>query len=215
MKYQLVIFDLDGTILDTLEDLTDSINYALEQSHFPKHTIDEVRYFVGNGIRKLIERAVPTGTDIEKINQVHDCFTDYYKKHCADKTQPYDGIVSVLKELKLAGCKLAVVSNKADYGVQKLCNKYYEGIFDYAVGEREGIRKKPAPDSVNEVLLKLNIKKTSAIYVGDSDVDLETAGNAGMDCIAVEWGFRGKEFLIEHGAKILAMKPKEIIDIVL
>ena len=214
MKYQLVIFDLDGTILNTLEDLTDSVNYALRQCNFPEHTMAEVRQFVGNGIRKLIERAVPPESDEQTIVKVHEVFTEYYKMHCADKTRPYDGIVEVLQNLKEKGFLLAVVSNKADYGVQELCKQYYEGIFDYAVGERTGIKKKPAPDSVNEVLEKLNVNREHAIYVGDSDVDLATARNAGIDCIAVEWGFREKSFLLENGAGIIISEPKQIEEIV-
>lgn len=215
MKYQLVIFDMDGTILNTLEDLTDSVNHALEQLGLPTHTIEEVRNFVGNGIRKLIERAVPKGTDQQLMDKVHQAFTAYYKVHCADKTRPYEGILEMLKNLKAAGCKLAVVSNKADYGVQELCQQYFEGIFDYAVGEREGIQKKPAPDSVNEVLNRLQFERNQAVYVGDSDVDVATARNAGLDCIAVEWGFRTREFLIEQGAKTLIAEPKQIEEIVL
>lgn len=214
MKYQLVIFDLDGTILNTLEDLTDSVNFALRRCGFPEHSIENVRTFVGNGIRKLIERAVPKGTEEQMINKVHEEFTAYYKEHCADKTRPYDGIVEVLQNLKRMGVKLAVVSNKADYGVQELCRQYYDGIFDYAVGERVGIKKKPAPDSVNEVLAQLHIDRKNAVYVGDSDVDIETADNAQMDCIVVEWGFREKQFLIEKGAKVFASEPKQIEEIV-
>lgn len=214
MKYQLVIFDLDGTILNTLEDLTDSVNFALRICNLPEHTIDEVRQFVGNGIRKLIERAVPAGSDEQTINQVHEEFTKYYKVHCSDKTRPYDGIVETLKTLKQKGFLLAVVSNKADYGVQELCKQYYDGIFHYAVGERNGIKKKPAPDSVNEVLEKLQVDRSQAVYVGDSEVDIETAKNAKLDCIVVEWGFREKRFLIEKGAKIMVSKPKQIEEIV-
>ena len=213
MKYKLVIFDMDGTILNTLEDLADSINYALSQNGFPKRTIDEVRCFVGNGIRKLVERAVPCGTSESGMNQVHESFTAYYKVHCADKTRPYDGILALIRRLREAGCLTAVVSNKADYGVQELCRDYFPGLFDVAVGEREGIRKKPSPDAVLEVLSRLGIKQEEAVYVGDSDVDLATAENSGLDCIAVEWGFRGREFLAEHGAKVIVSSPEEILGI--
>lgn len=214
MKYQLVIFDLDGTILNTLEDLTDSVNFALRKCGLPEHSIENVRQFVGNGIRKLMERAVPSGSDVQMIDKVHETFTAYYKEHCADKTRPYDGILETLLHLKELGYKLAVVSNKADYGVQELCKQYYDGIFDYAVGEREGIKKKPAPDSVNEVLDKMHVSRNQAVYVGDSEVDIETASNAQMDCIVVEWGFRKKEFLIERGAKVMVSEPSQIEEIV-
>ena len=214
MKYMIAIFDLDGTILNTLEDLADSTNYALKTYGYPERTMDEVRQFVGNGIRKLMERAVPEGTPVEEIDRVHETFTAYYKVHCADKTRPYDGIMELLQNLKKDGCKLAVVSNKADYGVQELCKQYFDGVFDFAVGEREGIRKKPAPDSVNEVLKTLGCSRDRAVYIGDSDVDIQTAANAQMDHIIVEWGFRDVPFLIAKGAKVLVEKPEEILEIV-
>lgn len=214
MKYTIAIFDLDGTILNTLEDLADSTNYALKTCGYPERTMDEVRQFVGNGIRKLMERAVPEETPVEEIDRVHETFTAHYKVHCADKTRPYDGIMELLQNLKKDGCKLAVVSNKADYGVQELCKQYFDGIFDFAVGEREGIRKKPAPDSVNEVLKTLGCSRDRAVYIGDSDVDIQTAANAQMDHIIVEWGFRDVPFLIAKGAKVLVEKPEEILEIV-
>ena len=214
MKYMIAIFDLDGTILNTLEDLADSTNYALKTCGYPERTMDEVRQFVGSGIRKLMERAVPEGTPVEEIDRVHETFTAHYKVHCADKTRPYDGIMELLQNLKKDGCKLAVVSNKADYGVQELCKQYFDGIFDFAVGEREGIRKKPAPDSVNEVLKTLGCSRDRAVYIGDSDVDIQTAANAQMDHIIVEWGFRDVPFLIAKGAKVLVEKPEEILEIV-
>ena len=214
MKYMIAIFDLDGTILNTLEDLADSTNYALKTCGYPERTMDEVRQFVGNGTRKLMERAVPEGTPVEEIDRVHETFTAHYKVHCADKTRPYDGIMELLQNLKKDGCKLAVVSNKADYGVQELCKQYFDGIFDFAVGEREGIRKKPAPDSVNEVLKTLGCSRDRAVYIGDSDVDIQTAANAQMDHIIVEWGFRDVPFLIAKGAKVLVEKPEEILEIV-
>ena len=214
MKYMIAIFDLDGTILNTLEDLADSTNYALKTCGYPERTMDEVRQFVGNGIRKLMERAVPEGTPVEEIDQVHETFTAHYKVHCADKTRPYDGIMELLQNLKKDGCKLAVVSNKADYGVQELCKQYFDGVFDFAVGEREGIRKKPAPDSVNEVLKTLGCSRDRAVSIGDSDLDIQTAANAQMDHIIVEWGFRDVPFLIAKGAKVLVEKPEEILEIV-
>ena len=214
MKYMIAICDLDGTILNTLEDLADSTYYALKTCGYPERTMDEVRQFVGNGIRKLMERAVPEGTPVEEIDRVHETFTAHYKVHCADKTRPYDGIMELLQNLKKDGCKLAVVSNKADYGVQELCKQYFDGVFDFAVGEREGIRKKPAPDSVNEVLKTLGCSRDRAVYIGDSDVDIQTAANAQMDHIIVEWGFRDVPFLIAKGAKVLVEKPEEILEIV-
>ena len=175
MRYQLAIFDMDGTILNTLQDLTNSLNAALQLSGYPQHTLEEVRFFVGNGIRKLIERGVPAGTPVAQIDKVHQDFTEHYRVHCADTTQPYAGIPELLHQLRNAGCKTAVVSNKADYAVQELCKQYFDGMFDFAVGERKNILKKPAPDAVNEVLQQLQTDRLQAVYIGDSDVDVETA----------------------------------------
>lgn len=215
MRYKLAVFDMDGTILNTLEDLADSTNYALKANGLPERTIDEVRRFVGNGIRLLIERAVPTDTDKKLTDKVFDTFKEYYKTHCAVKTRPYDGIKDVLLELRKAGCLTAVVSNKADFAVQDLCKDYFDNLFDFAISEREGIKKKPAPDSVFEVLSKLNVEKDNAVYIGDSDVDFATSVNAGMDVIMVGWGFRDEEFLREKGAKRIIKQPSEILDIIL
>ncbi|MDE7223324.1 MAG: HAD-IA family hydrolase [Acetatifactor sp.] len=215
MKYKLAIFDLDGTILDTLEDLADSVNYALGECGYPLRTIEEVRHFVGNGIRNLIERAVPAGLTEEEINGVHQVFSAYYQEHCADKTRPYEGIVPLLERLRSAGCLTAVVSNKADVAVQPLCQRYYDGLFDYAVGEREGIRRKPAPDAVQEVLRRLEIEAHEAIYIGDSEVDIRTAENAGLDSIIVTWGFRDRAYLESQGGRQFADQPEEVDAIIL
>lgn len=215
MAYKLAIFDLDGTILDTLEDLADAVNYALGEHGYPGRTIEEVRRFVGNGIRKLIERAVPAGLEKEEIDKVHETFSAYYQQHCADKTRPYEGILPLLKRLRAAGCLTAVVSNKADAAVQPLCRRYYDGLFDYAVGERAGIRRKPDPDSVQEVLRRLQVKAEDAVYIGDSEVDIRTAENAGLDSIIVTWGFRDRTYLESQGGRRFVDRPEEIEDIVL
>lgn len=212
MKYKLAIFDLDGTILDTLEDLADAVNYALGEYGYPLRTIEEVRRFVGNGIRKLIERAVPAGLTQEEISGVHQTFAAYYQEHCADKTRPYEGILSLLERLRAAGCLTAVVSNKADVAVQPLCQHYYEGLFDYAVGERAGIRRKPAPDAVQEVLRRLQVDARDAVYIGDSEVDIQTAANAGLDSIIVTWGFRDRAYLESQGGRQFVDRPEEIDD---
>lgn len=209
-EYQLAIFDLDGTILDTLEDLADSTNYALRMNKLPPRTQDEIRSFVGNGIRKLIERAVPENTSLEVTNGVYECFKEYYEIHCKDKTRPYDGIVSVLMELRKRGVALAVLSNKADFAVQILCEEFFPGLFDVAAGAKEGIHKKPSPDGIYEILKKLLIDAKQAVYIGDSDVDIQTGKNAGMDVISVTWGFREESFLRENGAKNVLTKPEEL-----
>lgn len=207
MRYKLIIFDLDGTILNTLEDLTDSTNYALEKNGFPRRTIQEVKSFVGNGIGKLIERAVPSGTGQETISKVLEDFTKYYKEHCADKTRPYEGIPQLILELRKQGILTAVVSNKADFAVQELCEQYFSGLFDFVVGERMGIRRKPYPDSVEEVLVRLKVKKEDALYVGDSEVDIQTAKNAGLSQVSVEWGFRERDYLLKQGAEQIVQTP--------
>ena len=193
MRYQLAIFDMDGTILNTLQDLTNSLNAALQLSGYPQHTLEEVA----------------------QIDKVHQDFTEHYRVHCADTTQPYAGIPELLQQLRNAGCKTAVVSNKADYAVQELCKQYFDGMFDFAVGERKNILKKPAPDAVNEVLQQLQTDRSQAVYIGDSDVDVETAKNAKMDGIFVDWGFRSRDFLLEHGAKTIVSQPEELAEQIL
>jgi len=210
MKYRLAIFDLDGTILNTLDDLADAVNYALVQNELPARTIEEIRHFVGNGIRLLIERAMSPISDKATVDKVHKDFTAYYKEHCADKTAPYEGILELIEQIRHAGMKTAVVSNKADYGVQTLMKDYFPGLFDMAVGERAGIAKKPSPDSVYEVLEKLGVDRSEAVYIGDSEVDLETAQNACLDVIMVGWGFRDKEFLYKCGAKTICDNTDEV-----
>lgn len=215
MKKKLVIFDMDGTILDTLDDLTDSVNYALSYCGYPKHTRDEVRSFVGNGILKLVERSLPSDAGEDDIDKVFHAFKDYYKVHCHDKTRPYPGIINVMETLKEKGFLTAVVSNKADFAVQELCLRYFLDLVDCAVGERKGTNKKPAPDSVISVMKTLNVSPQESVYIGDSDVDIETAENAGIDCIAVTWGFREYEYLKQCGAGVFAHKTDDILDMLL
>ncbi len=210
MKHKLAIFDMDGTILDTLEDLKNSMNYTLEQFNCPKRALDEVRLFVGNGIRNLIIRAAPPATDENTIDKMFAVFNEHYAVHCNDNTRPYDGIADLLKQLRINGIKTAVVSNKADYAVQTLVEKFFSGLFDYAVGEKAGVRKKPCPDSVNEVLKTLNIDRKDAVYIGDSEVDIATAENAKMDCISVDWGFRDRDVLIKNGATVIVSKTDRL-----
>lgn len=215
MGYQLAIFDLDGTLLDTLEDLTDSVNYVLWKSGHPERTMEEVRSFVGDGIHKLIERSLPEGTAPFIVEECFKEFTTYYKVHCADKTKPYDGIPELLETLRAAGVRTAVVSNKADYAAKELCTKHFPGMFDEVVGERLGIRRKPSPDSVNEVIRLLGAEKAETVYIGDSDVDIQTALNAEIDGIFVSWGFKGEAFLKEAGATKIVAKAQELLGLLL
>lgn len=200
----MAVFDLDGTLLNTLEDLADAVNYSLAQFGMPQRTIEEVRNYVGNGIRLLIERSVPNGTDLPVIDNVFECFKKYYQEHCNDNTKAYDGIIDMLKELKQSGIKLAVLSNKAQNAVTKLCDIYFDNLLDITFGAREGIAKKPAPDALLECAAIADIALEDIAYIGDSDVDVLTARNVGVDCIAVSWGFRDKGVLIKAGADKIA-----------
>lgn len=207
-----VIFDLDGTLLNTLDDLADSTNYALSKFGYPTRTIDEVRQFVGNGVAKLIERAIPEGKNNPNFEKCLAIFKENYAQNMYNKTAPYNGIIEMLSNLKSRGIKIAVVSNKFDLAVKELCKKYFEGFIDFAAGENEaqGIRKKPAPDTVISVLNEFNFASEDAVYVGDSDVDIMTAKNSKMPCISVTWGFRDEKFLLKNGATILINAPSEI-----
>ena len=209
-----IIFDLDGTLLYTLEDLADAMNYTLREFEMPERTVDEVRRFVGNGIKKLIKRAVVPGTSEEVIDKMFDCFKAYYDVHCMDKTRVYDGIMEELDVLYKKGYKLGIVSNKVDSAVKDLNEQFFSEYITTAIGEKKGVRRKPAPDTVNTALAELGITAKDAIYVGDSDVDVETAANSGLPCISVLWGFRDKGFLIEHGAVFFAEKPSDLTEII-
>ena len=206
-----IIFDMDGTVLNTLEDLTGSVNYVLKQFGFPERTQEEYRQFFGSGIRYAISRAVPAGTPESVIDEMIPVFKAHYDVHCLDKTRPYDGIQDTLRRLKEKGYKLAIVSNKIDSAVKELNERFFQDAVDVAIGEQPGIRRKPAPDMVIASLAQLNSNPAEAVYVGDSEVDLETAAQSGLPCISVLWGFRDREFLLEKGATILVEKPEEII----
>ena len=202
-KYETVIFDLDGTLLYTLEDLTKATNYALRRMNMPERTLDDVRRFVGNGVARLIELAVPEGTAPEVFEQTLAIFREYYDIHCNDNTKAYDGVIDLLRELKADGYALAIVSNKPDSAVKELAEIYFEGA---------GVAKKPAPDTVYAALKELGMPKEGAVYVGDSEVDVMTAKNSGLPCISVLWGFREEPFLKEHGADHFVREPEEIRD---
>lgn len=214
MRFDTVIFDLDGTILDTLDDLRDSVNFALKNNNLPCRSTEEIRAFVGNGIRLLIERAVPQNTEKAVVDKCFDDFKAHYKNNSANLTKPYNGVTAVLNQLKDKGIKLAVVSNKADFAVQTLVKKYFNGIFDFSVGEKEGIRRKPFPDSVFNAMEYLGADKNTTVYVGDSEVDVETAFNSGIPCIAVTWGFRDKAVLENLKPGYIVEIPEQIIEII-
>lgn len=212
-SYSTYIFDLDGTLLDTLGDLAASVNYALRTHGMPEHSLDDVRRFVGNGVRKLMERAVPDGADNPRFDETFATFRQYYMAHSLDTTRPYEGIPETLATLKARGCHLAVVSNKMMAATQALCHHFFPDTIEVAIGEDEaaGIRRKPAPDTVFAALKTLGVGKEDAAYVGDSDVDIQTARNAGLPCISVLWGFRDRDFLISHGAQTFITHPAELL----
>ena len=211
--YETIVFDLDGTLLDTLDDLTDSVNASLEKFNLPKRTKNEVRACVGNGIAKLVQRAA--GEENKALWQdVLTEFKKHYAVHCADKTAPYEGILPLLRALKARGIKTAVLSNKADFAVKSLAGTYFEGLLQAAVGENEeaGIRKKPAPDSLFAVMQAFGVTKEETLFVGDSEVDIQTGKNAGVDCVSVSWGFKDEEFLQANGAEKIISRPMQLLE---
>lgn len=211
-RYETAVFDLDGTLLDTLGDLTDSVNAALREFSLPEREIGEIRRFVGNGIKNLICRAVPENSDEELTGRVFKFFSEYYGSHCRIKTAPYDGIIHMLENLRRRGIKIAVVSNKADAAVKMLCRDFFGDLTNAAVGENEaaGIRKKPAPDEVYEAFKIMKSDMKNAVYIGDSEVDVKTAAACGLPCISVCWGFRSEQELKNAGAKIFCKTPSEL-----
>lgn len=210
-QYKNYIFDLDGTLLNTLGDLAASTNYSLRYHHLPERTIEEVRCFVGNGVGKLIERAVPQGSPSDLVTEVLSVFRRHYLEHSLDTTVPYPGVMETLSQLKKRGAHIAVVSNKLQAGVTELCNHFFSELVDVAIGEREGIRRKPSPDMVLEALRQLDADASDSVYIGDSDVDIATARNSGVPCISVLWGFRDQDFLLEHGATCLIHDCMELL----
>lgn len=238
MIYSTAVFDMDGTVLNPLGDLTDAINYAMAQTgHRHDYTQDLVRQFFGSGVTVAIIRALATeqgtdpcellqvGTDhdtiservdSEEVHRIQEIYVPRYAAHCNDKTGPYDGIPEVLRTLRKAGVKTAVVSNKPDIAVQTLVKELFDGLFDLSIGEMDGVRRKPAPDMTDKALQELGCTdKKKAVYIGDSEIDMQTAANAGLDCISVDWGFRGRKFLEDNLASCIVSRPEELIQLIL
>lgn len=210
MKYTTIVFDLDGTLLNTLDDLADSVNYALRENNLPERTINEIRRFIGNGVRILIRRSVPEGTSEEVYEKTFAMFENHYRGNSRNKTAPYDGVLELMRELKNDGYKLAIVSNKIDFAVKDLREEFFSDVIDIAIGDSPDTNNKPEPDMVFKALKLLNSEADEAVYVGDTDVDLETAYNSGMDCISVSWGFRSREELEGYNAKMIADTAEDI-----
>lgn len=210
MKYKLAIFDMDGTILSTLDDLANGVDYALSENGLPARSKQETRAALGRGVRFLIEQSVPDGLSDAEISKIEDDFLKYYKVHSMDNTKPYDGIVELIKEVRASGVKTAVVSNKIDSAVKELCANFFEGAFDVAYGERIGIPRKPDPKPINAIIDEFGLSKNEVVYIGDSEVDLLTANNAKIDHIIVTWGFRDRAFLEQNGAKNLVESMEEL-----
>lgn len=209
-----VVFDLDGTLLNTLNDLAASTNYALRQCDMPEHSIDDVRRFVGNGVRMLMKRAVPGGEDNPRFEEAYSVFRHHYMEHCFDTTSPFAGIIEMLAQLRGRGVQLAIVSNKMQAATEELRQHFFSAYIDVAIGESPEVRRKPAPDTVLEALRLIGISPQEAIYVGDSDVDIATARACNMPCVSVLWGFRDRDFLINSGATHFISSPSQLLSFV-
>ena len=216
--YKLAIFDMDGTILNTIDDLADSSNEICRRYGYPLHTVEEIKYMVGNGIPKLMRRALPADISEEQFQKVLKEYIEYYEEHCAIKTTPYKGIIECIKSLRVAGVKVAVNTNKVQAAAEDLCKVYFQDLFDCISGSRPGIPPKPDPTGLYEILKELGLSKEEACqpgvacFIGDSDVDLKTGQDSGLDFIGVDWGFRGRDFLLQNGADAVVMNPEELLE---
>ena len=215
MNWKAVLFDMDGTVLNTLDDLADSVNRSLSEFSLPTVAPSVVRKNLGNGAEFLIRNCVPIGTPEDLCARVLSFYKPWYDAHCCIRTRPYEGIIDLMRTLKDRGFRLAIISNKPDTAVQELAAAFFPGLLDVAVGESLGIRRKPNPDSVLEAVSRMGLSVADCVYVGDSEVDIITARNAEMPCISVGWGFRDKETLLSSGASILVQTPEELSERIL
>lgn len=213
--YKTVIFDLDGTLLDTLDDLMNSVNFALREFSFPERSRNEIRSFIGNGVIKLMERSTPENTDSETQEKCLQCFRSHYLGHMADNTAPYEGIIPLLERLRAAGIGTAVVSNKLHSAVVGLCEDYFPSLINEALGVAEEAERKPSPLNVLKAMERLSSDKENTVYVGDSNVDVETAHRAGLKCIGVTWGFRDRENLLYHNCDFIADTADEVLELIM
>lgn len=214
MKYNTIIFDLDGTLLNTLDDIAGSVNIMLQKEGYPPRTREDIREFIGNGAKNLVRKALPEDVSEEEVIRCFAVYKKLYLDGMFQKTAPYEGIDAALRELKSLGVKLGVVSNKPDDATREMCKFYFNGILDAVIGDNPERKKKPAPDNIYEIMKLLDSDKTKTLYVGDSDVDMETAKNAGLDCAGVTWGYRPEEMLTEHGADYIIEEPRQLIHLI-
>lgn len=212
-KYDTIIWDMDGTLLNTLDDLTDSVNEALLAFSLPLRTKSEIRAFIGNGVARLMELSVPDGRHNPRFEQIFAFFISCYDKNYRSKTKPYDGLSVLLTRMKASGYKMAIVSNKIDSALKELTALHFSDTISVSIGDYEGVRRKPYPDKVFEALRILETDKNRAVYIGDTEVDIETARNAGIDCICVSWGFRDKNELEKAGAACIIDTPQQLAEL--
>lgn len=211
-KFNTIIFDMDGTLLNTIEDIADSVNYILKKYGYPQRTYDEIISFVGNGSERLIGLSLPEGRNTPNFNKYLEEYKEYYLEHNNIKTSPYEGIMELLKELSERNYKLAIVSNKNDNNIKNLSKIYFGDYIKTAIGQSEDVKRKPAPDMVHNALKEIGADTENAVYIGDSEVDIYTAKNANMHCVSVCWGYRDEELLKEQGAEYLIYEPYELIE---
>ena len=210
MRYQAVLYDMDGTVLDTLDDLADAVNHSLEQFGLPRVSRDHVRANLGNGAANLVRQSVPAGSDEALVARLIAYYRDYYDAHCRIRTRPYDGILPLMERMRAAGVKQAIISNKPDPAVRELAEHFFPGLLETAVGESATVRRKPNPDAVLAAVEQMGLTRADCVYVGDTEVDIQTGQNAGMDVIAVAWGFRDEDQLIAAGAKELVHDAEQL-----
>lgn len=208
---KVVIFDLDGTLLYSLDDLMDSVNYTLDLFGYQNRTLEEITSFVGNGVKYLLKLSLPADISEDEMEKCFAIFKDHYSEHCCDKTHPYDGIIDMMKALKDKGLKVCIVSNKFQSAAEEVCDFYFKGLYDMVIGESETCRRKPAPDGINMICESYGVEKEDVLFFGDSEVDVKTAENAGVFGVSVLWGYRDKQFLAENGAKLFIQTPEEIL----
>jgi phosphoglycolate phosphatase len=210
MRYQNIIWDMDGTLLDTLADVLESVNHTMRVFSLPERTREDVRKFVGNGIVRFVELCVPDGRQHPQFDEIAAYFSEYYGKNSRNKTKPYDGLNELLRECVSRGARMGIVSNKDDDIVQELSELHFNGLIKVAIGELPNRRMKPQPDAVFEAMRELGAQQENTVYIGDSEVDVATAMNAGVDCIAVDWGFRDTDVLQKAGADVILHTPEEL-----